>query len=96
MHDAKYAEPSPASDHRDGLASPIDPFVDALTGADRPWCTEPFETLLLGGTSILDLYQGLPPPALYRIGDLWADPSITHIPDFDTLDGLLCSMARSA
>jgi methanogenic corrinoid protein MtbC1 len=69
--------PAQAPPDRDALGALVDPFVDALIGSDRRGCAERFETLLLADVPILDLYQGLLQPALYRVGDLWANGRIS-------------------
>ncbi|MEW8692880.1 MAG: cobalamin-dependent protein [Candidatus Thiodiazotropha endolucinida] len=59
------------------LSESLDSFLVCLIKGDREMCSFITEEVLRNGTPIPALYQGLFQPALYRVGELWAENRIS-------------------
>ena len=55
----------------------LDRFIEALVAGQRGGCAAMLDHYLKRKTTILDIYQLLFQPALYRIGELWEDNRIS-------------------
>jgi methanogenic corrinoid protein MtbC1 len=55
----------------------LDQFVNALIAGDNNQCTQITDRVIADGTPIFQVYEQLFQPALYRVGQLWAENRIS-------------------
>lgn len=72
---AAAQEPDGVSDH--AVGSELEVYLEALIQGDRETCWRIVEGALAAGLPVGQVYEGLLKPALYRVGELWAQNRIS-------------------